>query len=70
MRYFFNIRNGDIYVPDDEGMEFLLFEGAHTEVLETSKDLLLQGAAADTVVEVTDLKGRLLETFMVGCVRN
>lgn len=67
-RYYFDIREGDIVVPDEEGMEFPTLESVQREAVHTLGDLAknmtfeigLPGPQK-TAIEVRDDNGPVLQ---------
>lgn len=65
-RYFFHVRNRNIRVPDEEGMDFPDYEAALHEARESARDLLLQCIrnredATLAELEITDSNGSVFE---------
>ena len=55
-RFYFDVREGTTFVPDEEGMEFESLDAAEREAAETAaeigRELLPKGDARDITVEV------------------
>lgn len=63
-RYFFNIRSGGEYLPDDEGDECPTLQAAGTRAVAGAQQLISELDAADrrsedTSFEITDERGHL-----------
>ncbi len=67
MRYFFNIRDGDQLIRDDEGMRCEDMEAARFEARCSARDLIAQEIAGGRLpdgrkIEITDGDGAVMET--------
>ena len=63
-KYFFHIRSGDTYSPDDQGVDFSNIEAAKreaiTEAREMNADMVIEGDPLDGMrFEVTDESGNI-----------
>jgi hypothetical protein len=67
--YFFNIRDGRGYVADDEGIDLADLAAARSEARAGAVDMIVEwlrnehGMRAETVFEVTDHTGSIVETL-------
>jgi len=73
-RYFFNVRNGNHYMPDIEGEEFADAAAAHQRAWWTAKAMLSRPSPytapwQNAVFEVTDETGRVMLTLAFADVR-
>jgi hypothetical protein len=64
-RYFFHIRDRELFVPDEEGSIFEDFETARSEAFESARELAAQVVASGQLVdgqrvELTDEQGQVL----------
>jgi hypothetical protein len=67
-KYFFDVRNGDIFTKDREGSEFLDDEAAMRDALVMARefaidDLQQPKVIADRTIEIRDLAGRSVMVF-------
>jgi hypothetical protein len=66
MRFFFNIRDGETLIPDDEGVILPDIESARDEARISAKELAAEEFKATRhvdgrVIEITDPLGRVIE---------
>jgi len=66
-RYFFHIRQGEDFIPDDEGAEFEDLESAKAEAAHSCRDLAIQelrdgGQVTLWEIEIRDESGKLVYT--------
>jgi hypothetical protein len=64
-RYHFNIRNGDGFIPDEEGRELAGPDVARSEAVTGARSLIADGILQGRLdlsgsIEITDAKGELL----------
>jgi len=69
-RYYFHIRHGGAFIPDDEGMELKDFQAARAELLASAADLAMAEMRAgrsigNQTIEIEDAAGRLLDAVPV-----
>jgi len=67
MRFFFNIRDGDTLIRDDEGLMLPDIETAREEARSSAQELAVEEFKATRhvdgrVIEITDPQGRVIET--------
>jgi hypothetical protein len=69
MRYFFDIREGDKFVPDDEGMEFPHVEAAQMEAARSLANLVRDKVNSQPfslmAIQVRDSDGPVVEAKFV-----
>ena len=70
-RYFFYIREGDEFIPDEEGMEFANVDSAWIEAVESIRDLVIQSLRnnrpiAGLMIEIADANGNILGSVSAG----
>lgn len=63
--YFFHIRNGEYFTPDDEGGDFDDYAGARREAVMSVRDLVLEAvkfgdSVAGWKIEIADDNGKIL----------
>jgi hypothetical protein len=67
--FYFDVREGPQFVPDEEGLEFPDVEAAEREAAESAasigRDLLPKGTARDVTVEVRNEHGQRVITVTV-----
>ncbi len=61
--YFFHIRAGGKFIPDDEGMELFSLEAAHAELRASAEDLA--STAHGGTVEMQDEEGRVVASMII-----
>jgi len=63
-RFYFDVRDGDVLLPDEDGMEALDIDAAESEAIRTLlsivKDLLDEQALRQIAIEVRDEVGPVL----------
>ena len=68
-RFFFDVREGVRFIPDDDGLEFPNIDAAEHEAAETAaaigRDLLPKGVARCVTVEVRNQHGQRVITAAV-----
>lgn len=68
-RFFFDVREGARFIPDDEGLEFANLDQAEREaataVAEIGRDRLPCGEAREITIEVRDEHHRFVLTVML-----
>ena len=68
-RYYFDVREGPRFNPDDDGMEFPDLDTAEREAAEGAasigRDLLPKGSARSVTIEVRDEDGQRVATVTV-----
>ena len=68
-RFYFDIREGPRFTPDEEGLEFASLDGAEREatkaVAEMGRDRLPSGGARDIGIEVRDEHHRFVLAVML-----
>ena len=68
-RYYFHIRDFDVFIPDDEGMELSDIWAARVEAVRSVNDLisadLRSGSVSSTMVEIADGQGHMLDAVPV-----
>ncbi len=68
-RFYFDIREGKLFVEDRDGVEFASFDDAEQEAIEAAasigKDRLPRGDTRDVTVEVRDERSRRVVTVRV-----
>ena len=69
-RFFFHIRHGRVFIPDDEGMELRDICAARAELLASAEDLALAEmragrAVGSQTIEIEDAAGLLLECMPI-----
>jgi uncharacterized protein DUF6894 len=67
-RYFFHVRDGQGFVPDEEGVVLANMAEARVEAVRSARDILAdqlrEGKALDgQKIEITDAAGQVLETL-------
>jgi hypothetical protein len=67
-RYHFHIRDGQSFIPDEEGMEFEDLECAKAEARESCKELAIQRVRNSLTIdglsmEIVDESGTVLDTL-------
>jgi hypothetical protein len=70
MRYFFNIRDRELLISDEEGTELANLAAARAEARLSARDLAMDDlrggrAVAPLAIEITDGSGAVLETLQV-----
>jgi hypothetical protein len=68
-RYYFDVRDGDRFIRDDEGLEFVGIEQAREQaalaLADMAKDIMPNGLAREMAIEVRDeAKEPLLQTIL------
>lgn len=68
MRYYLNIRNGDMLIADLEGADYPSLDEARQEAVRSARELLSEMVRRGEVVngrsiEICDEEGRILETI-------
>jgi hypothetical protein len=68
-RFYFDVREGTRFIPDDEGLEFDSLETAEREAAEAAatigRDQFANGDARDITIEVRDEHGQRVRTATV-----
>jgi hypothetical protein len=68
-RFYFDVREGAQFIPDDEGLEFDSLDNAEQEAASTAaeigRDRLPKGDARDITVEVRNEHGQRVLTVVV-----
>jgi len=68
-RFYFDVREGSRFIPDDEGLEFDDLDAAECEAAEAAaeigRDKLPKGGPRDVTVEVRNEHGQLVLTVTV-----
>ena len=63
-RYYFNLREGDELIADDEGLELPAIESARNEAIrglaDLTRDAICNSARGDLAIEVVDDERKLL----------
>ena len=63
-RYYFNLRDGDEFIPDDEGIEFPAIQGARDEAFrglaDCARDAISNVSGGELVIEVADSRQNVL----------
>jgi hypothetical protein len=74
-RFHFNIRDGAAFIPDEEGMALPDIETAREEARDSARDFVTEKFKRrididGQVIEITDDRGRIIETMKVRDVLN
>ena len=68
-RFYFDVREGSRFVPDEEGMEFVDLDAAEHEAAVAAagigRDLLPQGGVRQVAVEIRNEQGQRVTTVTV-----
>ena len=64
-RYYFDVREGARFVPDDEGLDFDDLDAAEREAAAIGRDQFAKGDARDITIEVRDEHGQRVRTATV-----
>ncbi len=72
-RYYFHIRDGEDFLPDEEGVELPNLKAAHREAILSARGIIaekiLHGEVVDgEVIEITDEEGGILDAVAMRSV--